>query len=349
MLLAIKCQAQKTNIRHLKMKLNVLQKDVSDIWTIIRTSGIENLEFWNQTRTDTDNFEDVIEEGKETMNDVKELKTEVKQLILYSKIGLTNEKEFQREAIRDLKRSYRDFQTSLIQENTQIKHNVDRLNKQVSDLQETSKNLQETSKDNQLRIETVNLNQSESIIEIEAHGNFLDSLLKMVEDLSVKQNKLEIENQELKHTISNMKSDLTMLSFTISCDEDWTLFNDHCYLYIDKKQSWDDALATCKSKDSYLVEITSESELEFVAGLKIWFYKRIWIGATDKEHEGKFLYQKNKQAVPTKFWNVGEPNNAEGKEDCVEMIKLDDNKFNDVPCDFVWPFLCEKNGILVAE
>ena len=401
LVLAILCQAQKTNRRNLNKRLNrltretdVLQKNLSVIWTIISNPG---------------NFEQMvkgaIEKGKGTMNDVKELKTEVKQLILHSRIGFANEKEFQREAISDLKRSYRGFETGMIEENTQIKHNVDRLNNQVLGLQETSKNLQETSKDNQLRIETVNLNLNENVNEIEAHSDFLDSLLEKVEVLStIKQNKLEIENRELKQTISNMKSDHltqyrelkqtisnmksehltqyrelkqtisnmksehltqyrelkqtisnmksepTMLPLIISCDEDWTLFNGHCYLYIRKKRTWDVALAACKYKDSYLVEITSESEFEFVAGMKIWSYGRIWIGATDEEHEGNFVYQKSKQAVPTKFWNVGEPNNDEGKEDCVEMVKLEkDYKFNDVPCDFVWPFVCEKKGMFGAE
>lgn len=316
------------------MKLNVLQKDVSDIWTIIRTSGIENLEFGNKTTTDIDIIEGVIEEGKETMSNVKELKTEVTQLIMHTRKGFKNEKEYQREAISDLTRSYRDFQTGMIEENTEIKHNVNKLNKQVL-------SLQETSTDTQHGIETINLN--ERVSEIDAQGISPDSLLKTVENLRVKQNKLEMENLELKQTISNMKSDLTMLPLKISCGAGWTLFNSHCYLFTDKKQSWDDASANCKSKDSYLVEITSESELEFVAGLDVWGYIRIWIGATDKEHEGKFVYQESNQAVPTKFWNKDEPNNAAGKEHCVEMVKYEEeHKFNDNACHHKWPVLCEK-------
>ena len=151
--MVIMCEARNANIRQMNMKMNILiritddlQKDVSDIWTVISTSGIETLEFGNKTRTDTDNFKHKNDYAKlfvqvnGTVNDVKELKTEVEEIILYLRSGFKNEKEFQREVINDLKKTNRDFQTQIMEENIKMKNGVNNLSMQVSVLQETSKN-----------------------------------------------------------------------------------------------------------------------------------------------------------------------------------------------------------------
>ena len=282
---------------------DVLQKDVSDIWTVIYSSGIENLEFGN--RTDIDNFKEkeecVNEQKNRTVNDVKELKTEVEELILYSRKGFKNEKEFQREVMSNLNQSYLEFQTGMMKENGKIRQQVERLDIQVALLQETSKH-------NQLQIEAVDHEINTSINESDAQSVLLETMKSMLDNfnekltrlemenqeskqkidkLNAKQSKLEIENQELKQNISEMQGKLPELQSTMSCEKNWTLFNNHCYQYITNIQSSDNALETCKSKDSYLVEITSDLEMEFVAGLSHGSFF-IWTGATDKQqgHEG---------------------------------------------------------------
>ena len=358
--LGILCETRQANVRQLNMKMNRitritdgLQKDVSDIWTVISSSGIETLEFGNKTRTDIDDLkqnEDCAKEQEHvngTVNGVKELRTEVEELILYSRKGFKNEKEFQREAISDLKRSNGDFQTGILEENSEIKQNVENLNIKVSDLQETSKN-------SQLSIASLNLDLNENVNETDDHKILLESMRKMLENLSVKQSSLELKNQKLERTISDMQGELTTLKASMPCEKNWTKFNSHCYQYVRLAKSWNTALATCKAKDSYLVEITSESELKFVAGLVHDEHVIVWIGATDTQpgYEGTFVYQDSKHAVPQKFWADGEPEND--RDHCVVMIGSEEfSKFYDTRCAG-WSaqkyyFICENPGMLRQE
>ena len=342
--LAITCtfQAQNTNIKHINLKINrlnritdVLQKDVDDIWTAMSASGTQALDFSNKKRKDDleTSAYDMIGKMNGTFINVQELKTEIEQLVLYSRNGLKNEKQFQREAIKDLKKSYRKFKT--------------RLDTEMSDLQETNKN-------NQLRIETINRDLNERVGEndkeseahgilIEAHGILIENLAKTLENLSAKQSRLETENQELKQTISELTK-LQATAFHNTCDEGWSIFNGHCYLLASVEKTWHEALAICESKTSYLVEITTESELQFISEFINEIYT-IWTGATNIQsgYEGTFVYQQSKRQVPQRFWNDGEPNNDGGKEHCVEMYtKQPKLKFNDVPCTFTWAVVCEK-------
>ena len=267
--LTLTCQSQNTNVRHLSMKMNRLsritdglQKDVSDIWTVISTSGLESQEFGNRTRTDTKEMgrkdEGTLAELNGTVTVVKELKTEVENLILNSRIGFMSEKRFQREELSDLRKSYQDFQTGLKEENkemshhierlhtgnTEMKHSIEKLDTEVLDLQEKSKN-------NLLRIKTNNRNLTERVIKndqsIEDIDTRLDSVNKVLENLVAMQSRLELENQELKQKISDMQRELAKVRATarlITCDDGWSRFHSNCYLFISQKKTWHDALQT---------------------------------------------------------------------------------------------------------
>ena len=103
--------------------------------------------------------------------------------------------------------------------------------------------------------------------------------------------------------------------------------------------------ADCESKNSYLVEVTTESELEFVGQLGKLAYSQIWIGATDllRGREGVFVYQNSQRTVSQTFWGDGEPNNKGGEEHCVDIFGWRGGaKLNDVPCTYKRPFVCEK-------
>ena len=379
--LAMMCQAQNTNIWHLNMKLNRLtritdglQKDVSDIWTVISTSGLDNPDFGNKTRTIDNNNKGTdecnIAEINGTMDDVKVLKTEVEELIVSSRNGFKNEKGFQREAIMDLKNSYRDFQISITEDNTKVKLNVEELNTQVKDLHVHSKNMsdniQETNNNNLHKIENITLKLNDNIDKTVAQIVTLESMKTMLDTLSAKQSKLEEENKELRQetkelrqeakalrqNISGLEGELTLLQATTLCEKNWTRSNSHCYLFMSEKQSWDDALANCRSKNSYLIEINSDTESKFLAELDNWSFPSIWVGATNIQegYKGTFVYEDSKLVVPEEFWNTGEPNNSGGHENCVEMFNKErDLKLNDIPCTRLLPFICEKPGLLVAH
>ena len=370
--LAITCQAKKTNIGHLNMKINrlsrvtdVLQKDVNDIWTVISTSGMETIDFGNKTRTGDlkTREEGVIAKVNGTVTGVQELKSEVEHLILYSRNGLKNEKRWQREAIRNLKQSYSEFETNLTKENIKI-------NNQLESFHTEALELKEANEDNQLKMETINHNINERISktekEIEVQGVANEHVSKMLESLSQTQTELkqesqettdritemQRENQQMKGEIADLQEKLNAIFAVLKkCDENWTIFEDHCYHFVNGKKTWHEALEFCQHENSYLLEVTSDLELEFAADLGHW--NVLWIGASDIQqgYEGTFVYQESKRDVPQKFWADGEPNNAKGQEHCIEMYSSNKRnpKFNDVPCTFYWRFICEKPAKLTVQ
>ena len=144
----------------------------------------------------------------------------------------------------------------------------------------------------------------------------------MENEYRAEQRRMETENQALIQKISKMeknnqelKGGLTTLQPTTTahlngCDEGWESFRHHCYLFVKQVKTWDDASAFCESKNSYLIELTTDAEFHFASemlgGSTMWWS---WIGATDRGNEGTFVYQHSKRRVPEKYWRQGEPAN----------------------------------------
>ena len=276
------CHAQITDVRRLNIKINTLSRktenlenDVDDIWATTETQ-----DHVNKTRADNfdTNAKDVTSMMSGTVADVQELKTEVEQPVLSSRIGFKNEKIWQRETIRNLTRNYTEFQSGVVEENIEIKNHLEKLDTKVT-------KIEKTNKDNQVGIETINqdLNEkmSETGKEFAAQDVINEHVSKILENLSAKQNRLETENRELKQIITEMQKDyqekqsnLETLTQKISamekdnqelkgglatlqatalrkpCDEGWESFQHHCYLVVHQIKTWDNASAFCSSKNS---------------------------------------------------------------------------------------------------
>ena len=146
-------------------------------------------------------------------------------------------------------------------------------------------------------------------------------------------------------TITTTTKPATTTPFLHSCDEGWRNFNGHCFLFVKENKKWDDALAYCESMNSYLIEISTDAELEFAAEIIHELSGYIgfsWIGATDRVTEGTFVYQNSHQQVPKKYWRAGEPNNAYGSH-CAAMVWYHgDLEFVDDRCSVKADFVCKK-------
>ena len=111
-------KVKKLNIKtdSLQKEVNAIWKEVDDIWAEVSEPGTVAPNYINRTITDSlgnassQNFKT---NRYETVNTVQDLKTEVKHLMSTSRNGLRNEKQWQRETVRNLTEMYEDFQTNL--------------------------------------------------------------------------------------------------------------------------------------------------------------------------------------------------------------------------------------------
>jgi hypothetical protein len=88
---------------------------------------------------------------------------------------------------------------------------------------------------------------------------------------------------------------------------------------------------------SHLVVLDNAAELAVIDPLTS---PKIWVGTTDRVHEGTF-FSVTTGVAPFTPWQSGEPNNS-SNEDCVE---LDGNQFNDEGCGDTRAYLCECDGL----
>ncbi|GFN85367.1 collectin-11 [Plakobranchus ocellatus] len=99
----------------------------------------------------------------------------------------------------------------------------------------------------------------------------------------------------------------------------------------------------CISSGGYLVELDDDEEYQFVYDFvtRIKGSNSFFTGGNDIEKEGHLEYYHSKKAVPSlQQWSRGQPDNYNGKEDCME-IRLNYKALNDAPCTMAGKFVCE--------
>ena len=108
-------------------------------------------------------------------------------------------------------------------------------------------------------------------------------------------------------------------------------------------KTWDDASAYCMRRSSYLIQITTDPELEFLNALPRYNkYGQFWIGATDRHIEGMFVYQHSRQLVPERYWRQGEPDNGAGDHHCAYMARFyGEFEVYDGRCKWYFYIACE--------
>lgn len=111
-------------------------------------------------------------------------------------------------------------------------------------------------------------------------------------------------------------------------------FNGHTYYKSTMRQSWFGARMSAHAAGGYLTTISSMAEQDYVytngvrnPNITYSFENGVWIGLNDADMEGTFVWE-NGEPVTFTYWEQGEPNNANGNEDFVEM-KIDNGKWND--------------------
>jgi len=118
------------------------------------------------------------------------------------------------------------------------------------------------------------------------------------------------------------------------------------YYYIDDSEgvSWFEAVYKCGALGGNLSGLQSEEEFKAIS--KKLTKVRYWLAINDLGNEGVYkLLSTGKKAGYLK-WHSNEPNDRDGNENCVELLRLD-NKYalNDNNCGHKFNFICEKNNL----
>ncbi|XP_029022714.1 C-type lectin domain family 4 member E-like isoform X3 [Betta splendens] len=138
-----------------------------------------------------------------------------------------------------------------------------------------------------------------------------------------------------------------------TCETEWDQHGGSCYYFSSNKLTWDQSRSDCKGQGADLVQINSKEEqfLENKVGGKMNDDEdRFWIGLTDSEEEGSWLWVDDSPLSPSlSFWKSGEPDNWTREnpagEDCARMgLKgtTDLSSWFDKSCNATQRSICEK-------
>ena len=139
-------------------------------------------------------------------------------------------------------------------------------------------------------------------------------------------------------------------SIAETCEPGWSQIQKKCYKLESPtfKVTWDVADTNCKSKGALLATIESQCEQDFV--VKLANKAVAWIGGTDKDKEGTFVWPSGTEffksnaavsGVYSKLSKIAFNTNAEDAQDCV-TLKDDTGEWDDIICTKTQDYICEK-------
>ncbi|XP_038579765.1 galactose-specific lectin nattectin-like [Micropterus salmoides] len=113
-------------------------------------------------------------------------------------------------------------------------------------------------------------------------------------------------------------------------------------MFHNSEQQWADAERLCTSLGGNLASLQTADEYKFIRKMihKVTGVdKDAWVGGYDAAKEGVWLWSDGSK-YDFKGWAAGEPNNAGGRENCMEINFSERDYVNDANCDINKPFVC---------
>ena len=351
----INCDSQNEAIQHLNLKFNRinritngLQRDVEDIWTAISNNLARNTgkldQKNNETKPENADSKEVLELVNGTVTEVKELKSEVEELIVYTLNGFKNEKAFSRKILNEINSSQKEHEGK-------TSNDIERMKVWLQNLHETQR---QTLEDKFHNFTTNTDMQDKILLEMtESMTNKCEA--KLVEnelEIQTLRDEIETVKQDFKDSMESYVTEAVALSEQkifeklrkmLTCDYPWEMLGNGCYLLSSEKMMWNDAQEYCNSKGSHLVEIDNAEERDMLVQKYKAMYT-VWVGGHDNENEGTYVWQTSNKMIPADFFYPGEPNGG-GFENCAEFYchSARVGKLNDRDCFGKEHFVCEKS------
>uniref|UniRef100_A0A8C1NTK1 Galactose-specific lectin nattectin-like n=1 Tax=Cyprinus carpio TaxID=7962 RepID=A0A8C1NTK1_CYPCA len=129
-----------------------------------------------------------------------------------------------------------------------------------------------------------------------------------------------------------------------TCESEWSAYNGRCFRFFNYQHSWIDAEKQCLGYDGNLASVHSYEEYTFIQDLvksQTHASTTTWLGGYDCVKEGTWLWSDGSK-LNIEIWAPEQPDNYNGKENCLGMNQYPSNNWNDYSCADEKPFVCVK-------
>lgn len=164
---------------------------------------------------------------------------------------------------------------------------------------------------------------------------------------------METTVASLKENSTNIYKELnTSKSQTIekddlrSCEKEWVSYEGDCYYFSTSTASFLDAMGACHLLDAEMILLQNAEEekwldLQFrIRGYPV--HRQVWLGASDVQHEGRFISVSDAEGLRYSHWVRGQPDNLGGREHCATYW-IQNKGMNDAPCNNKYNYVCKTN------
>ena len=145
---------------------------------------------------------------------------------------------------------------------------------------------------------------------------------------------------------------LLLLFLNSACQQGWIGNGTSCYKLVKPSKTWENATKECEKWNASLVKVDSREENDFIKTELLPTDKdgNYWIGLSDSENEGNWMWTDGTQLDSDGYKNWGDKqpkNNNDNDEDCV-LIRIRESdpdhygKWYDRPCSLDKKYICEK-------
>ncbi|XP_047466489.1 ladderlectin-like [Mugil cephalus] len=131
-----------------------------------------------------------------------------------------------------------------------------------------------------------------------------------------------------------------------TCPSGWSRFGRRCFLFYNARVEWAAAERYCTYHRANLASVHSRNEYAFLRRL-VYYRTRsntpFWVGGTDSQRNGLWLWSDGSRFTKFRLWSRGEPNNSGGREGCM-MMNFRGRLVNDMNCRTKVAFVCARRA-----
>ncbi|XP_053149424.1 C-type lectin domain family 17, member A-like [Hemicordylus capensis] len=183
-------------------------------------------------------------------------------------------------------------------------------------------------------LKALNLSHLEMLRTVKEDLGFIQTTQHILER-SIKQNFNEL--QDITASTCSSKN----ITFFHSCPTSWKSQGGNCYYFSTERKDRNNAWLDCISERAHLVSICSDDEQGF---LKNSISDTYWLGMTDSEVEGKWMWQDMDLHVSTSYWDFTKGEPKEGKEKNCGIMNPG-GTWASAQCTLQYRWICKKKLI----